>query len=107
MRRLLEDLGLAQLNPRQLRGPPRPKLKIDAPSMKNGRFSWKNVSASLRFTTAGSTSTWPKSGFTVALRVRLGPSPMRASAPMPGVSFDPSLNGFPGVRDDSSALPVV
>ena len=37
-----------------------------APSTKNGRRSGKNVSKPLRLTTAGSASTWPKSGFTVA-----------------------------------------
>src|SRR5688500_17028485 len=37
---------------------------------KNGRFSPNVVSNTERFTTAGSTSTWPKSGFTVASRVR-------------------------------------
>src|SRR3979409_950028 len=37
---------------------------------KNGRFSENVVSKTERFTTAGSTSTWPKSGFTVASSVR-------------------------------------
>src|SRR2546428_8313390 len=68
---------------------------MDEPSTKNGRFSLKNVSRSLRFTTAGSTSTWPKSGLTVAFRVRFEPSPIFASAPNPGSSLDPSLNGLP------------
>ena len=54
-------------------------------SVKNGRFSSKYDSTSERFTTAGSTSTCPKSGFTVALSVRLFPTPARRSAPMPGV----------------------
>jgi hypothetical protein len=42
--------------------------------MKKGRRSGKKVSTSLRLTTAGSTSTWPKSGKTVASRVRLPPT---------------------------------
>ncbi len=36
------------------------------PSTKNGRRSEKNVSNAERLTTAGSASTWPKSGLTVA-----------------------------------------
>ena len=35
--------------------------------MKNGRRSSKNVSKAPRLTTAGSASTWPKSGLTVAV----------------------------------------
>src|SRR5207245_1990204 len=54
---LLKKFGPDQLNPQKLRWPPNPKFKIDEPSTKNGRFSLKNVSTSLRFTTAGSTST--------------------------------------------------
>ena len=40
--------------------------KMPAPSTKNGRRSEKNVSNADRLTTAGSASTWPKSGLTVA-----------------------------------------
>ena len=62
--------------------PFRPKLsKICAPSTKNGRFSGKKVSKSVRFTTAGSTSTWPKSGLTVASRAKLLPTLRRRSRP--------------------------
>ena len=42
---------------------------VPEPSTKNGRFSSKNTSNAERFTTAGSTSTCPKSGFTVAVSV--------------------------------------
>src|SRR5258705_13981106 len=68
---------------------------MDEPSTKNGRRSLRNVSRSLRFTTAGSTSTWPKSGLTLALSVRFEPRPIFASAPNPGSYFEPSLNGLP------------
>src|SRR3954471_24060738 len=50
--------------------------------MKKGRRSLKKVSKALRFTSAGSASTWPKSGFTVASSVRLGPKPTFRSAPV-------------------------
>ncbi len=49
---------------------------MPAPSTKKGRFSWKRVSKAVRLTTAGSTSTWPKSGLMVAPRVRLELSPV-------------------------------
>ena len=41
-------------------------------STKNGRRSLKNVSNAERLTTAGSASTWPKSGLTVAVNVSAG-----------------------------------
>ncbi len=50
---------------------PPPKRKISLPSTKKGRFSSKTVSKAERFTDAGSTSTCPKSGFSVASSVRL------------------------------------
>ena len=37
--------------------------------MKNGRFSGSRISNAVRLTTAGSTSTWPKSGLIVAATV--------------------------------------
>src|SRR4051812_19646378 len=40
--------------------------------MKNGRRSLKNVSNAVRLTTAGSASTWPKSGLTVEVNVNPG-----------------------------------
>src|ERR1051325_4459721 len=49
--------------------------------MKNGRFSGKKVSKAVRFTTAGSTSTCPKSGLKVASRVRFEVSRYLRSAP--------------------------
>src|SRR5687768_12657089 len=57
------------------------KLKMPAPSRKNGRRSSKNCSNADRFSTDGSASTWPKSGLIVASRVRLEPSPYLMSAP--------------------------
>ncbi len=58
-----------------------PKRNTSAPSTKKGRFSGKKVSNTLRLTTAGSTSTWPKSGFTVALIVRSLVRPYLRSSP--------------------------
>jgi hypothetical protein len=48
----------------------RPKRKRSSPSTKKGRFSSNRVSKSVRLTSAGSASTCPKSGFTVAFRTR-------------------------------------
>ncbi len=42
--------------------------KIWMPSRKKGRRSRRKVSKTPRLSTAGSPSTWPKSGLTVALR---------------------------------------
>ena len=53
------------------------------PSVKNGRFSSKKVSKAVRFTTAGSTSTWPKSGFTAPTSVMPVPRPYSRSRPTP------------------------
>lgn len=39
-----------------------PKANICDPSTKKGRFSGKKGSKRVRFSTAWSTSTWPKSG---------------------------------------------
>ncbi len=46
-----------------------------ASSTKNGRRSGKKVSKALRLITAGSASTCPKSGSTVASSVNAAPSP--------------------------------
>ena len=70
--------------------------------MKNGRFSSKNVSNTVRLTTAGSTSTWPKSGFTVASIVMLLEKPHFRSRPALADPVRPSLNGSPG-----SAVPLM
>jgi hypothetical protein len=70
-----------------------PKPKMLAPSTKNGRRSGKKVSNALRFTTAGSTSTWPKSGLKVALSVRLLVMPYFTSSPTPGATWFRRRNG--------------
>ena len=73
----------------------RANRNISARSMKNGRFSSKKVSKAVRLTTAGSTSTWPKSGLTVAFSVRLFVRPyLRSSPAWPKLSL-PSRNGLP------------
>ena len=59
----------------------RPKLNVPDPSTKNGRRSVKNVSNADRLTTAGSASTWPKSGLTVPVNVRPGVSAYFTSRP--------------------------
>src|SRR3954464_2804093 len=51
------------------------------PPMKNGRFSWKNVSNAERLSNDGSASTCPKSGLTVASIVTFGVRPSLMSAP--------------------------
>src|SRR5213592_2024452 len=71
---------LETLEQKKQLSPPSPNYP--APSTKNGRRSPRKVSNADRLTTAGSTSTWPKSGLTVALRVRLEVSSTRASTPM-------------------------
>src|SRR5689334_4552803 len=57
------------------------KEKIPDPSKKKGRRSSKNDSKADKFNTAGSASTWPKSGLIVALTVRFDESPYLRSAP--------------------------
>src|SRR2546426_11961654 len=79
MRRVLSIERLETLEQKKQLSPPSPKYP--APSTKKGRRSSKKVSNADRFTTAGSTSTCPKSGLTVALRVRLDVSSARASTP--------------------------
>ncbi len=76
--------------------PLRPKRrKTWLPSVKNGRFSSKKVSKAVRLTTAGSTSTCPKSGLTAPTRAMPVPTPYRKSRPAPPKTREPSLNGFP------------
>src|SRR6266849_10467225 len=73
------------------------KLKLPDPSTKNGRRSLKYVSNADRFTTAGSASTCPKSGFIVVVSVRPGVSAYFMSRP----------NAPPGdARWRSGLLPV-
>ena len=74
--------------------------------MKKGRFSWKKDSTSLRFTTAGSTSTCPKSGFTVASRVRFDPRPIFRSAPIAPLFLWPWLKGSPGTASNECDFTV-
>ena len=58
------------------------KRKMSVPSTKKGRFSGKKLSNPVRFTTAGSASTWPKSGVTVASSVSPLVSPTLRSPPV-------------------------
>src|SRR5687767_14395640 len=68
--------------------------KFPEPSTKNGRRSAKNVSNAPRLTTAGSASTWPKSGLIVPVSVR---PPIRYLRSRPAATL-PS-------GDDRSGLP--
>ena len=68
------------------------------PSTKNGRRSLKNVSNAERLTTAGSASTWPKSGLTVALRVNPGVTAYFMSMPADPPRALALSSGFPPVR---------
>src|SRR5919197_6652807 len=65
------------------------------PSTKNGRRSVKNVSKAVRLTTAGSASTWPKSGFTVVVSVSPGVSAYFKSNPTALVGDDAFTSGLP------------
>jgi hypothetical protein len=92
------------LKPQKLFDPPRPKLlKMLAPSMKKGRFSSKNVSNAVRFTTAGSTSTCPKSGLMLPSSERLLLIRYFRSTPAPANARAPSLKGSPGAGSTYSA----
>ena len=71
------------------------KLKMPEPSTKNGRRSEKNVSKAERFTTAGSASTWPKSGLTVPVSVRPGRSAYFKSTPTDPFGSVVLVNGLP------------
>ena len=82
------------LKPQRLFAGPLPKSNTFAPSVKNGRFSGKNVSNCVRFRTAGSTSTWPKSGLIVPVSVRLDDRPYLRSTP---ASMRCSLAGMKGL----------
>src|SRR6266566_4394279 len=101
MRRVKSMVRLDTLEQKKQLIPPRPKYP--APSTKNGRFSSKKVSNAERFTTAGSTSTWPKSGLTVALSVRLDVTRSIASPPTRPSSAWGSKKGslwLPGTLDE-------
>src|ERR1041385_4805877 len=105
MRRVLSMERLDTFEQKKQLNPPRPKYP--APSTKNGRFSSKKVSNAERFTTAGSTSTCPKSGFTVAFNVRLEVTRYIASPPTrPSIACG-SKNGSlrsPGMLDDRPTM---
>ena len=73
------------------------------PSTKKGRFSWKEVSNGERLRTAGSASTWPKSGCTVAFSVRSDVMPYLRSAPR---FWNPSiLSSLPGSEIIARSVP--
>src|SRR5213592_3800511 len=74
------------------------KLKLPDPSTKNGRRSLKYVSNADRFTTAGSASTCPKSGLTVAVRVRPEVTAYFASRPIATSFADEDSSGLPAGR---------
>ncbi|MSR07071.1 MAG: hypothetical protein EXR93_08410 [Gemmatimonadetes bacterium] len=80
--------------------------KMSMPSAKKGRRSEKNDSKADRFTWAGSASTCPKSGFTVADRVRFDVTPYFTSAPKLPRPVFPVRKGFPGSATRISALPT-
>src|SRR5665213_1196181 len=73
-----------------------PKSNTCEPSMKNVRFSGKKVSNAERLSTAGSTSTWPKSGLIVASSVRFDVRRSFRSSPARSVGRACVLNGSPG-----------
>src|SRR6478609_6165625 len=82
-----------------------PKLKTCAPSTKNGRFSGKNVSNADRLSTAGSTSTCPKSGLIVASSVRFDVNRSLRSNPARIVGRPCVLNGsFAAPATDADLL---
>src|SRR2546430_12550895 len=70
------------------------------PSMKKGRFSSSFTSKAVRLTNAGSKSTWPKSGFTVASRVRFEVTLYLRSAPTPPRYALPRSKGSLGESGD-------
>src|SRR5687768_171184 len=69
--------------------------KLPEPSTKKGRRSWKNVSNAPRFTTAGSASTWPKSGLTVAVNVNAGVTAYFRSTPIDAPGSVVFCSGLP------------
>src|SRR3954470_19507776 len=72
------------------------KLETPAPRPKNGRRSEKNVSKAERLTTAGSASTWPKSGLTVPVSVRPGFTAYLKSTPSEPSGSVVLINELPG-----------
>jgi hypothetical protein len=66
---------------------------VPDPSTKKGRRSGKSTSKASRFTTAGSASTWPKSGLAVAVKMSPGVTAYFKSRPTdpPGSGECPSV----------------
>src|SRR5688572_16474441 len=81
------------------------KRNVPDPSTKNGRRSGKNVSNASRLTTAGSASTWPKSGFAVAVSVSPGVTAYFMSRPTEPPGSGESVNGFETSTGAVSTLP--
>src|SRR6185436_5795980 len=82
------------------------KRKLPDPSTKNGRRSEKNVSNASRLTTAGSASTWPKSGFIVAVKVRPGVTAYFKSRPIEPPGDGESVSGSAASTGRVSILPT-
>jgi len=78
--------------------------KVSLPSMKNGRRSSRKVSNAVRFTSDGSASTCPKSGFAVKSRTMPPLIPSFPSRPISSSSSAPVPNGSPGLRAARSTL---
>src|SRR5438270_9445474 len=74
---------------------PESNPNMPEPSTKNGRRSEKKVSNALRLTTAGSASTWPKSGLIVVVSVSPGVSAYFASTPNETLGSDGLTSGLP------------
>src|SRR6188474_385160 len=80
---------------------------VPDPSMKNGRRSWKNVSKAPRFTTAGSASTCPKSGLTVAVSDNAGVTAYFRSSPAERFGLKVFRNGLPSSPGCVTAVATV
>ena len=82
------------------------KRNVPDPSTKNGRRSGKNVSKASRFTTAGSASTCPKSGFAVAVSVSPGVTAYFTSSPNEPPGSVELVSGLPMSTGCVSILPT-
>ena len=78
------------------------KRNVPDPSTKNGRRSGKSTSKASRLTTAGSASTWPKSGLAVAVRVSPGVTAYFRSRPTEA----PGSGELVSVSPDSTSVVV-
>ena len=83
------------------------KRNVPEPSTKKGRRSGKNVSNASRFTTAGSASTWPKSGLTVPVNVRPGRTAYFRSRPTEPPVLGELTSGLASSTSSVSRLPTV